>query len=162
MEGWEVLPGERYDELWAPFNDRYGFVPGATPAIDEPSPSVTFDLSGFFTASEQSAFNATERAVNALALLAMTRVFGPGDRVLALDWEHDSHWFHPHVQAVSQEPLSRLVVPNGDYYAFLSEDSTTGTFGHPWEETLCVFGRPMFDALTPLLTPLLPVKRDRR
>ncbi|WP_326999983.1 DUF2716 domain-containing protein [Dactylosporangium sp. NBC_01737] len=162
MEGWDVAPPDRYDELWAPFIARYGFVPGAVPAIDEPTPSVTFDLSGFFTAAEQSAFTATERAVNALALLAMTRVFGPDERVVALDWEHDCHWFHPHVQAVSAEPLWRLVVPNGDYYAFVSEDASTGTFGHPWEQTLCVFGRPMLDALAPLLAPLLPIIRDHR
>lgn len=35
-----------------------------------------------------------------------------------------------------------------------------GTFGHPWEQTLCVFGEPLVSALAPLLTSWLPIKRS--
>ncbi|MFB4279141.1 DUF2716 domain-containing protein [Nonomuraea sp. MTCD27] len=37
--------------------------------------------------------------------------------------------------------------PNGDYYVFLSEDRTNGTFGHPWEQTLCIFGTSLIPEL---------------
>lgn len=30
--------------------------------------------------------------------------------------------------------------PDWDYYLHLTEDLRLGTFGHPWEQTLCVFG----------------------
>ncbi|MEU5671031.1 DUF2716 domain-containing protein [Micromonospora sp. NPDC047753] len=39
-----------------------------------------------------------------------------------------------------------------DYYAFLTEDMTEGTFGHPWEQTLCVFGSHLMPKLVPLLS----------
>ncbi|MEV0150210.1 MULTISPECIES: DUF2716 domain-containing protein [unclassified Nonomuraea] len=44
---------------------------------------------------------------------------------------------------------------------FLSEDMTNGTFGHPWEQTLCIFGSSLLPELAPLLTSWLPVKRAR-
>jgi hypothetical protein len=53
------------------------------------------------------------------------------------------------------------IFPDGDYYVFLSEDMTVGTFGHPWEQTLCVFGDPLLSTLVPLLTSWLPIKRAR-
>jgi Protein of unknown function (DUF2716) len=49
--------------------------------------------------------------------------------------------------------------PNGDYYIFLTEDLTQGTFGHPWEQTFCVFGRDLVGALGRQLAEWLPVKR---
>jgi hypothetical protein len=53
------------------------------------------------------------------------------------------------------------VFPNGDYYAFLTEDMTAGTFGHPWEQTLRVFGDQLVSALAPMLSSWLPIKRSK-
>ena len=44
-------------------------------------------------------------------------------------------------------------------YIFLGEDLSTGTFGHPWEESLCVFGDRLVEALAPALETWLPVLR---
>lgn len=44
----------------------------------------------------------------------------------------------------------------------MTDDLTTGTFGHPWEQTLCIFGEPLVTTLAPLLTIWLPIKRDNR
>ena len=38
------------------------------------------------------------------------------------------------------------VLPNGDYYLYLAPDLSFGTFGHPWEQTICVFGAPLLAA----------------
>lgn len=59
-------------------------------------------------------------------------------------------------------PLSSFVVSErfGDYYAFLTPDLEEGTFGHPWEQTLCVIGRRMVDSLGRSLGTWLPVKRE--
>jgi hypothetical protein len=61
--------------------------------------------------------------------------------------QHDTWWPVP-------------VFPHGDYYIFLEEGMTMGTFGHPWEKTLCVFGQDLIDALTPM-PAWLPIKRSR-
>ncbi|MFC9086772.1 DUF2716 domain-containing protein [Nocardiopsis dassonvillei] len=45
-----------------------------------------------------------------------------------------------------------------------TRDLRTGTFGHPWENTLCVFGRDLLDRVENGLTALLgePTRRDGR
>jgi len=171
---WEQIQDD-YEDFWGPFVARFDYPTGIT----EPTPSVTVDLAPIF-ASEQAQFAAAADAVDALALLAMTRVFAPAERLLVLDWQHPSWWFRPHVQAVRDRqrhqswwfpPHERAVrdnqdwpvtvFPDGDYYAFLSEDMTAGTYGHPWEQTLCIFGK-LAPVLVPMLTAWLPTKRSRQ
>ena len=52
------------------------------------------------------------------------------------------------------------VFPNGDYYIFARPDFSTGTFGHPWEKTLCVFGSELVQTLGRTLATWLPRKRE--
>ncbi|MFA7767591.1 DUF2716 domain-containing protein [Streptomyces sp. NRRL S-448] len=37
------------------------------------------------------------------------------------------------------------VYPDGDYHLYRTPELRFGTFGHPWEHTLCVFGAPLRD-----------------
>src|SRR5579883_1048594 len=137
--------------MWDRFATRYRFAPNthAGPGIAEPPGSVTIDLSPIFE-GERSRFAIGERAVNVLALLAMTEVFPVSQRLLVLDWQHPSYWFWPHRCALREDSAWPVgMFPNGDYYIFLAEDMTTGTFGHPWNQTLCVFGDQLVHALVP-------------
>jgi hypothetical protein len=162
--GWDNAAWEQirdYERFWTPFDAAFRFRPGMDPAtwpaIVEPSGSLTFDLGRVF--SREGGFAADEDALNALTLAAMTKVFKEGTKLVALDWQHQSYWFWPHRQAASSEPWRIPPFPNGDYFIFLTEDLTQGTFGHPWEQTFCVFGRDMVGALGPQLAAWLPVKR---
>jgi hypothetical protein len=42
----------------------------------------------------------------------------------------------------------------------MKADMTSGTFGHRWKQTLCVFGPGLIEAAR-TLTPYWPVKRSR-
>jgi hypothetical protein len=160
-EAWEQIPFEN-DDFWTLFETSFNFRPSVNrfPGITEPTPSVTVDLAPVLTSGRVDVA-AAEHAVNALSLLAMTRVFAPTEWLLVLDWQHDSWWFWPHQQAMRgdwQWPIE--VFPNGDHYVFLNEGMTAGTFGHPWEPTLCVFGE-LAPVLAPMLAAWLPIKRSR-
>jgi len=78
---------------------------------------------------------------------------------LVLDWQHPSYWFRPHAvaDATRWPPSPVTPFPDGDYYIFLTEDMSQGTFGHPWEQTLCVFGNDLVDDLVPTLP--FPIRR---
>lgn len=122
------------------------------PAIDEPRPSVTIDLGPIF-AGEHAQFAAGADAVNSLALAALVRVLDSDASVVVLDWQHQTYRFRPHSFACRpSRQWPTTVFPNGDYHAFLTEDMSTGTFGHPWEQTLCVFGESLVSTLVPMLT----------
>ena len=159
-DAWQQI--QDYEQFWAPFDDRFrfraGINPDAWPAIKEPSGSVTFDLGPVFERAD--GFSADEDALNDQVLSAMTAVFPADVPLVALDWQHPSYWFWPHRQAADGEPWRIPPFPDGDYYAIITQDLEQGTFGHPWEQTICVFGSDLTEALVPTLAAWLPVKRN--
>ena len=84
----------------------------------------------------------------------------PHAELVVLDWQHPAYRFRPAHQALTWRAEWRVpVYPDGDYYAFLTQDFTEGTFGHPWEKTLCVIGERLGASLGRSLETWLPVKR---
>jgi hypothetical protein len=49
----------------------------------------------------------------------------------------------------------RSPYPDGDYPVLTAEDFRYGSFGHPWEHSLCVFGTELLDAIASQVTDLL-------
>lgn len=158
-EAWQQIAD--YEVFWTPFDARFhsrvGMDPDAWPAITEPTGSVVFDLALVF--EREGGFAADEDALNEQVLSAMTAVFSEDVPLVALDWQHPTYWFWPHRQATTTESWRISPFPNGDYHAFVTQDLEQGTFGHPWEQTICVFGRDLTEALAPMLGEWLPVKR---
>jgi hypothetical protein len=152
--------GSKY---WDQFESAFGFrastTPDRWPAIREPTPSVTVDLSPIFSGGE-AIFVAGTNAVNALALLSMIEVFDRQEELVVLDWQHPAYLLQPHDFATADLPwLGVQPFPNGDYYAFLNGPMTEGLFGHPWEQTLCVIGESMIATLGVRLESWLTVMR---
>ena len=147
MDAWVELGLSAYRLVWDRFYAEFDFRPSVHsrdfPGIKEPRPSVTYALPRVDgqprmpTAEESDDLDA--------AMLAAFRACTPlGMRIYALDWQHPSYFFDPHADF---EEWAVPVVPNGDYYIFLSQSFSWGVFGHPWEWTMCVFGEPLLAAL---------------
>ncbi|MEO6627321.1 MAG: DUF2716 domain-containing protein [Aquihabitans sp.] len=168
---WELIPD--YEQFWTPFDQRFGFMPWASepvrPGITEPLDSVTFSLASVY--GSETRFLARAAALNAEVLRAFVDVFPPDERLVVFDWQHPSYWFSPHRQArrlarqndsigsMAAADWNVTPFPDGDYFIFLTEDLTAGTFGHPWEQSLCIFGTTLVNALAPALEGRLPVLR---
>ncbi|MFI1993410.1 DUF2716 domain-containing protein [Actinoplanes sp. NPDC020271] len=157
-DAWQQIRDD--EQFWTPFDDRFhfraGMDPATWPAIKEPAGSVTFDLSAVF--QRAGGFSADGDALNEQVLSAMTAVFSADLPLVALDWQHTSYWFWPHRQAVEGQSWRVPAFPDGDYHAFITQDLEQGTFGHPWEQTICVFGRDLTEVLVPEFALCLPVK----
>lgn len=176
------MPDRLEAKVMSAFRQRFSFRPstrpGDWPSIAEPAPSVTLDLSPTWTSSGRMAFDPDE-----LILRLLVAAFPAAERLVAIDYNHSAWWFWPHrFSAVSRDsPYSPAEVPevmvapeafmaadswpmhpfpNGDYSIVMSEDMTSGTFGHPWEQTLCIFGTGPVEAST-MLTSSWPVTRYR-
>ena len=67
-----------------------------------------------------------------------------------LDWQHPCYLFEPHGEFSfnSEDDWPVPAIPNGDYHIFLSRGMDLGVFGHPWEQTMCVFGQSLLEAFT--------------
>lgn len=77
-------------------------------------------------------------------LLLFRHLYRKGQTVYALDWQHQGYIFDPHGDA---RPPCVGPVPNGDYYTFVEKEFRYLWFGHPWEWTVCLYGKPLLDAL---------------
>ncbi|SDJ08406.1 Protein of unknown function [Frankineae bacterium MT45] len=160
---WTDIDEQDCKALWARFDQRFSFRAGVDPklwpAIREPSPSVTFDLSVLRDGAQRGA---AYDAINAEALRAFVWALPDCDEVIALDWQHPAYRFNPANQALTWGAEWKIpVYPDGDYSAFLTEDYSEGTFGHPWEQTICVMGERLVDSLARSWATWLPVKRKR-
>jgi hypothetical protein len=158
--GWGQLVDR--DRNWDRFSAKFGFQPGvnesAWPAIDEPIPSMTFDLTA--PVDVEGAWQSRFDAVNAEALRCFVSEFTEDPTFVVLDWQHPGYRFNAAIHAATRDAEWRVpVFPDGDYYIFMREDLSEGTFGHPWERTLCVFGERLVGSLGRTLATWLPVIR---
>lgn len=158
------MRGPDYERYWDLFDARFHFRPSMTvyPGIVEPTPSVTFDLRPIF-AAEPSEWVRGEDRLTGEVLDAMKAVFGV-ERLVVLNWQHDALWFVPEeFEPVSEGDWAIPVFPNGDYFIYLTESMDDGFFGHPWEQTFCVFGERLLPSLDRKLGTWLTVaRRDGR
>nr|WP_245555623.1 DUF2716 domain-containing protein [Gordonia soli] len=160
--GWEFLTTDESTSAWTLFEKRFGELrpglrPADWPAVIEPEPSVTFDLT--VPRESAAAWAAQFDAVNAEALRCFVSQFDdPG--WIVLDWQHPGYRFDAVTHATTFDTEWRVPIhPNGDYNTFARPDFSEGTFGHPWEQTLCVFGPRLVATLGRTLATWLPTKR---
>ena len=141
---------------WDRFDAKFRFRPSTKywPGIKEPEASVTYDISHVYGAPER--YDRLTLDLSHKLVSALRGCVADGDVVHVLDWQHPCYRFNPHAPFAfdSEDDWPIPALPNGDYYIFLDPDLRFGIFGHPWEKTMCVFGRTLvraFGAEPPLL-----------
>lgn len=151
--GWVDLDWEAGEVLWSDFAEKFRFRAGTTPkdwpAIAEPAPSVVWDLSPIFTGACPGEFLAGAVAVAGLVLATLQDCTDWYETVAFHDWVHPSGLFRPHSVDDPQEVAgwdTGGLFPNGDYTIFVGRAYAFGILGHPWEQSLCVFGGRAVDA----------------
>jgi hypothetical protein len=143
----EELSEMEYGVSWARFEQLFRFRPGVSastwPAIAEPPGSRTWSVADL---PDGPGYTALDEMVNVVreGLWAATSLDGT---LLALDWQHRSY------RVRRGGRLS--VMPDGDYIIHAAEDFSYGTFGRPWEQTLCVFGPAVVERVAARLDALL-------
>jgi hypothetical protein len=151
---WEPVSRVADEPAWYWIYGELGFSPStfsnAWPGFKEPKPSRTWDLSpgGLDRSSAEfrlGPYGVDEDDVARIALAALKDCTAPDEWVWALHWQHQSYRFWPH-RPVPARTWPVPVFPKGDYYLFLAQDFRFGTLGHPWERTLCAYGKDFVEA----------------
>ena len=165
------LARAEYDGIWDRFDAKFDFRPDihAFPGITETSPSITWSLD---VLSDDPGDRKLDRLVDVVQE-GLAGCSAPGESLWILDWQHTCYRLRPDLPATdmflprvlegrSREGWPLSPYPDGDYFIFLAEDLRFGTFGHPWEHSLCVFGGELLDAVQDDLRQLLQVvlRRD--
>ena len=168
MTAWSKLEHSEDVAVWDRFSAQFNFEPSCPatgPGITEPAPSITYDISSAWDDwTYPRAMPPIVADLHTKALAAFRGLTPIGRYLYVLDWQHDGYHFDPHALSDpgNADSWEVMVVPDGDYYIFLAEDFSFGTFGHPWASTVCVFGQALIDAFEEDLPELFSkvVRRD--
>lgn len=137
-----------YESIWTPFHREFRFRPSTTkwPGFWEPRESVTYHIGHVY--GEADHYQQLTLDLSRKLVSALRRCVGPSGFVYALDWQHPTYQFWPHAlfefEGEDDWPIPAL--PNGDYSIFVAEDLAFGVLGHPWEQTMFVFGGTLLSA----------------
>ena len=157
------LDGVEQREIWGRWYAEFDFRPSTHvfPGIREPAPSATWSLD---TLTDDPGYLKLDR-FTATVRRAVVTCTPAGESVLVLDWHHTCYRVRPGLLAGDERPGWPLSpYPDGDYYIYLAEDFSCGSFGHPWEHTICLFGAAMLAQADHAVSGVLgrPVRRDGR
>ncbi|MFF5932069.1 DUF2716 domain-containing protein [Streptomyces sp. NPDC012508] len=160
-----VLSEAEYGRVWDRFYEDFDFRPSMSPlkwpAITQPCASVTWNLSAL---DDDPCDECLDRLVGVVEQ-GLASCAGPAGTLLALDWQHTSYRFTPQQVGGAGQPAWPLSpYPDGDYVIFLAEDFRFGSFGHPWEGSLCLFGEELLHAASAEVDRVLgpPIRRAGR
>ena len=151
------LESEEYNMVWDKFENIYKFTPSIYPekwpGIKEPNPSITFtwrDLDGF---------NEKTEVLDKILISAFTVLSSENRIKYILDWQHTCYKLID-LNSSTSYPLGTF--PDGDYHIWLSKDLNCGTFGHPWEETICIIGEELISLVGEQMIDVLgnPIRKN--
>jgi hypothetical protein len=126
-----ALDSLEYKRVWDEFDSLFTFRPSVEdfPGIEEPKDSITFRLAEGYDDSMLD-----ELQASILGALEACNAFEK--EVYYLDWQHESYQIGEPVK----EEIWANGFPDGDYAVFLGNGMSIGSFGHPWEYSICLFG----------------------
>ncbi len=160
LKGWKLLDLGEEERAWRHLAFRAG---DTGPGIREPYHSITFDVSAYYEAQNPEAL---ERELNVCVFNAFKEIRPSHSQLYALDWQHPG--YEVSLDAFTPEQFNNLYFehggllwtgenganyyliqpfPDGDYHLFITPDLRNGLFGHPWDHTICVFGKELVHRL---------------
>src|SRR5262245_27017664 len=143
MTAWEKLLRWEEDAIWRRFETQFELTPSVTdwPGIREPEASITYHIGHVFGDAER--YDRLTLDLSQKLVHALRRCVPTTGEVNALDWQSQCYRFKPDglFRFDSEDDWPIPALPNGDYYIFVDPALEFGVFGHPWEQTMCVFGQ---------------------
>lgn len=158
---WHPVDGT---DIWNRFNQRFAFKANyyerRKPAIRLDRRCLVIDLAPIYEGPmEENAAN--EERLDHTAFQAFADLAGDGELV-AIDWQHQTFRYSPRAHVNANTRCAVSVLPDGDYYGHMTEDLRWGTFGHPWQQTLTLWGDDLVATLGGELLTWLPKHRQSR
>ncbi|VWX34570.1 conserved hypothetical protein [Exiguobacterium oxidotolerans] len=136
---WIPMTQAEDEKVWHVIDQQFQFSPSTTmfPSFYAPSPFITYEVD--YEKREEM-----ERELRRI----LTELTVEGERVMALDWNHQGYWIDPRHPFLRNEEGDWMIpaVPDGDYSFFIARDFRWGYLGHPWEGSITLFGEDLISA----------------
>ncbi len=159
-----LIDDRDHDALCEEFKARFAFKPSYTyyPAIEEPPDSVTWHVGDVTDTRHKYRLMRNLPDDHRVARLQKAVERGlracvrPGEQLYSVSWWHQGYRFDPaRVGGAGRPTWPGAACWEGEYYKLLTRDLRMGTFWHPWEESLCVFGAELLAEVEHDLTAIL-------
>lgn len=146
MSAWLKLTESEHNRAWSQLENSFGIVPPGK--CSNLSLSVTYDISLVY-ANGGASRSDLESDLCVKIRRALQACVSKGDKIFALDWHHTSYLFDPYARFDFRDECEWLVpvLPDGDFYIFLAPDFKFCLLGHPWEQTISIFGENFISAV---------------
>lgn len=139
---------EEYNAVWDRVYNELGFIPGYRENVP-----FRIDLPYCIYGIENMSIEQLDR-LEEIGKEIMIRVTNNGERIYALDWQHDGFLYdprNPEEQVDYRVEDARYIgggfnvyfptfYPDGDYHFFIGENFDFGLLGHPWRNEIWIFG----------------------
>lgn len=146
MKYWEELNTIEYKSAWDFVYGKLSFKSKEkSKLIALPTPCVCFDISNFYDDGfQEELYDDLHEFV-----IRQFQVISKGEKVYALNWQHDCYFFYPKL-SVDRDEFDEWLVPvfpNGDYIFFLTSDFTNGIFADGINLKISFWGKEIVDAI---------------
>jgi hypothetical protein len=146
INNWIELTESEYDTVWNRVEDELEFKR----SFIVPTPYFIYDISTYLNWSgDIEEFEEIYKELEEKSLFTFRKVTNKDEYFYALDWQHPCYWVNPFLEFPRDEfdEWTIPIFPNGDFYFFIQKDFNWGFLGHPWEQTITVFGQEFIQAL---------------
>ncbi|MFF3456940.1 DUF2716 domain-containing protein [Streptomyces sp. NPDC002730] len=159
-----LLDDREHDALCDDFEARFAFKPSYTyyPGIEEPPDSVTWhvgditDTCRIHRLMRNLPDDHRVKRLQAVVERGLRARLRPDEPLFSVSWWHQGYRFDPaRVGGPGQPTWPGAACWGDEYYKLLTRDLRMGTFWHPWEESLCVFGADLLAEVEDDLTAVL-------
>lgn len=161
MNNWSLLEQKQYDDAWNFVYDVLQFRPRVgSELLHLPQPNIVFTIEEYYDAGFREDYYSDLHVKIHKIFQLLTR---QGERIIALNWQHDCYSFDPRIEFERDEFDEWLipVFPNGDYIFFLKEDYSNGVFGDGLHLSLSFYGKELVEALS-VHKPIILIDADAK
>ncbi|MGB2993026.1 MAG: DUF2716 domain-containing protein [Paenisporosarcina sp.] len=151
MENWIELSALECKGVWDKIYDEFDFKPSISkfPSFEVRTSFITYDVSPYLNWSGDSdTYDEIYSDLEDKSLLVFQELTQKNEYLYAVDWQHEGYWLNPHLELPKSEfnEWTVPIFPNGDYYFFIHKNFEWGLLGHPWEETITIFGKELINS----------------
>lgn len=149
MKNWIELSELEYEKVWNKIDDDLKFKPSISRfrfrPFKVPSPFITYDISDYYgEINDLEVYDDLEEKT----LLVFQDITTEDEWIYALDWQHQCYWINPYLEFEKNEfdEWKIPIFPNGDYYFYINKNFEWGILGHPWKQTITIFGKDLINS----------------
>jgi hypothetical protein len=144
--GWEGIPKADEPAIKAAW---IAHLEPAGGKVQIPKPSLSWRRISVAELSDQA--EEVEADFTLKVLAAFRRCTRPGERLLAIDWQHPWYYLDPHsgITVATRDEWAMPVLPDGDSYNYVSSDFRFGVLtGWDRQWTVSLFGAELLAAFS--------------